>query len=398
MSTTNLVGVPNFIAKTIHKMSLAFMFATVILMIASSLLMPIHRDEAVFLTIGKRMALGDMPYVDYFDHKMPGIYWVGSILFIMFGATHIPARVLMIIIYILSALVLYEILLILRMKRSAIYGGMAYIVLSIWYQGNFFITESFVNLFILLALWLYLRRLESRTNLGVLLLGLLLSTAVMFKQTAIISLAVIVIDVLLAAYKKRQRYFLLAFAIGLLLPLLGLLIWLVNNEALADFWRNAVVFNLTSYPPFPLNITLRRTIPILLPILAWWIPGIVGLFVNIFRKDKYTLIKVLGITLLPVMLTRPYHHYWNLLIPFVIIAALRLISSYKLSYLIWWITLVGVSVYYTVFVTTDVSAQLNDQLKLVRNSNCENVVEIATYLYSDCKPSKYFYEPGTIDY
>ena len=101
------------------------------------------------------MALGDVVYVDYFDHKAPGIYWLSAIMYMLFGPKLMPVRVLMVIINLVNAVLLYRLVNARATENISLVAGLGYLVLSVWYQGSYFMTESFVSFLLLLFFWLF---------------------------------------------------------------------------------------------------------------------------------------------------------------------------------------------------------------------------------------------------
>src|SRR4030043_1776643 len=54
-------------------------------------------DEALYLTIGQKILRGGLLYVDIFDHKTPGIYYLAALMIKFFGANLWSFRLLLII-------------------------------------------------------------------------------------------------------------------------------------------------------------------------------------------------------------------------------------------------------------------------------------------------------------
>jgi hypothetical protein len=60
-----------------YEMTLAASIGLLVLLIRLPLLgLPFERDEGEYAYIGWRMGFGELPYLDWFDQKAPGIFWV----------------------------------------------------------------------------------------------------------------------------------------------------------------------------------------------------------------------------------------------------------------------------------------------------------------------------------
>ncbi len=67
----------------------------------------INTDEGVFYTIANGILNGKLPYLDYFDHKPPGIYYLIAFIFQLLGKTVIYARIGLLIINIFTAYIIF---------------------------------------------------------------------------------------------------------------------------------------------------------------------------------------------------------------------------------------------------------------------------------------------------
>ena len=67
---------------------------------------PISRDAGAYLTIASGILKGKLPYVDYFDHKPPGIYYCIS-FFLSIEKTIYAAKIGTMLFNITTALILF---------------------------------------------------------------------------------------------------------------------------------------------------------------------------------------------------------------------------------------------------------------------------------------------------
>ena len=53
---------------------------------------PLERDEGAYAYIAQRMAVGQVPYRDIYDHKPPAIYFIYAGIFKLFGESAASIR------------------------------------------------------------------------------------------------------------------------------------------------------------------------------------------------------------------------------------------------------------------------------------------------------------------
>jgi hypothetical protein len=159
----------------------------------------------------------------------------------------------------------------------------------------------------------------------------------------------------------------------------------------SDFVDQVLIFNLVRYKPFTVMEIVEGTLILLLPLWWYWGLGILA-GVKRIKEDTLTRVLVLMVVLtIPVILVRPYHHYWIQVIPMVtvlIYTSKRLINSR------WWLMSL-VAVYgFGGYMMYD-KWQRIQALPRVEESkvlHCDNIEEILDYVVTDCKPAKFFYE------
>lgn len=279
---------------------------------------PISQDEGVFLAIGKYITQGQTLYLDVFDHKPPAIHFLFAGLFKLFGPSVWVAKAALIVSTLGAAILLKKIGDSLK-PGIGWYATGIFLFLLTQFEGYYLIAEPFMLLPLSLALWILLRPNYSLPWL--LSAGVCLGLALLFKQTALISLLPI-----LWLASKRSTIQLLPVFIGLITPLLLTALYLLTNDALKQAWHQVVVLTLTEYPreaiPFILGSLQQPflwTLPIWgLVLLAWW-P---------YLKHK-NLIWALVLLPLPLMFFRHYPHYWIQVLPFVAILAASVLADIR---------------------------------------------------------------------
>jgi 4-amino-4-deoxy-L-arabinose transferase-like glycosyltransferase len=151
-----------------------------------------YGDEAIYLTIGQKILRGGLLYVDIFDHKTPGIYYLAAASIQAFGASIWGFRVLLMFWVLLTLVVFFVLSKRLFDKKTAL---MATIFLAAFtatplLEGN--ITNSEILMILPTALGIIFG-LKNRYFLS----GIFFSAAVLLKFPAVFDFAAFFIFVAL---------------------------------------------------------------------------------------------------------------------------------------------------------------------------------------------------------
>ena len=220
------------------------------------------RDSGVFLYVGWRLLMGDIPYRDVWDHKPPLIYYVDAL-----GLTITPDSlwgvwVIEGIFIFATFLVLYKLLEREFNTYAAIAGSIMFAsgLLTILARGN--VTEEYALLFQALCFLLIAKAAKSDfpSHLSF-WIGIFGGLAFNFKQTTIGVL--IAYGLFLLAYRFTQRKLAVRdvgmLAAGWLLPSLLVVALFASQNALVDFWDQAYLYNFIYVGK---HEGLRRLIPV----------------------------------------------------------------------------------------------------------------------------------------
>jgi hypothetical protein len=341
-------------------------------LIASSLLYAIHQDEGVYLTIGKAINQGAVPYRDLFDQKPPGIYLIISLMVRAFGPNWWWVRATILLVNCLSAYLVYLIGRRLAKASLAILTAFLYLSLVPLFHGQFMLTEPWVALWGLAAVYL----LETNFFYA----GLAAGLAVWFKQSGIVFLAV-GLGRLILETKKAVNF------LGGFLTAAGLLaLYLVTSGIGQEFWSAAVLYYRYNYPPiswvgnWPALISLG-------PLLIMTVLSGLAIWTNKRRQTPlvFTLLGVIVLSM-PFLIYRPYYHYWVQVLPFVTIL-------YILPLKIWpsltKVTLAGMIFISGWVLAYSILIQYPQRLKqqpLAQTSDCHHNSHPVTYYLTDCVP------------
>jgi hypothetical protein len=310
------------------------------------------RDSGVFLYVGWRLLNGDIPYRDVWDHKPPLIYFVDAL-----GLSLTPESVwgvwsLQFIFIFLALLLIYKSLDTQFGFPAAFAGSIVFTsgILTVIENGN--VTEEYALLFQALCLWLFIRAWRNDFPIQASFwIGLCGGLAFNFKQTTIALWVTYFLLLIVIRLRQRKLPFkdLLSMLAGWLVPILILVIYLAGQNALADFWEQAFLYNFVYIDK---HEGIRRLIPVFLKGFLYlsngwvlflaasgWVAGLGCLWFG--RKDLFKpnhsliLIAVVSLPVEILLITisgRSIIHYY--LTPLPVMAILAGTSLYSIPSLI----------------------------------------------------------------
>jgi hypothetical protein len=204
--------------------------------------MPIDRDEGEFAYAGWRMLNGGVPYLDYYNMKMPGIYGAYALLFFIFGYTIEAIRLGLILVNLANAFFVFRLASGWGSRRMGIVAAICYLVFAVQVelQGTCSHAEAFAMVFALPGMICFFRAQEKKSMPVLFSSGLLFGLAFLVKQPAL-SFAVMAGLLLLVECIKRKQgwhYFVkssLSLLSGAILPLLVTAVLLASVGAGRNF-------------------------------------------------------------------------------------------------------------------------------------------------------------------
>jgi hypothetical protein len=222
------------------------------------------RDSGVFLYVGWRFLNGEIPYRDVWDHKPPLIYFVDALGLSLTPQSLWGVWLLQVVFIFFTLLLVYKLL----DRAFGMYAALVGTVLltsgllTILEKGN--VTEEYALVFQAWCFWLFIaawkKDLPMRSSFWI---GVLGGLAFNFKQTTIGILVTYALILLIARLLQRKFPFrdFLALLAGWLVPSLLLIAYLTSQNALADFWQQAFLYN---FVYIGTHEGIRRLIPVFL--------------------------------------------------------------------------------------------------------------------------------------
>ncbi|MBI4136579.1 glycosyltransferase family 39 protein [Candidatus Roizmanbacteria bacterium] len=337
------------------------------------------------------MLEGKAIYRDLFDHKPPAIHLVLAGTFYLFGDSTLSLRAIVIFFNIISAYVVYFFLRRVG-ERLGRFGGILFLLTVPLVHGTYALTEVFALPFLLIFAYFIVRHSE---KWYVIIGGISLGIALLFKLTLLLTILVTVLYLMTYPQRFSQKVKgILYFCSGLLIPLIVLCVWLVRGRLLRDFYEQAIQYVALFYPPQITVQTLQ-----LLVFLSFSLCGFVLLSYrsfknNVIQKEEKYVLLVIILSFIPSILYRPYHHYWILIIPFLIIFSIFGAKGSKWGQRILFFNASVIAavwmIYSTVFGYPKLLYQIDTAEKI---ENCAGVHDPIMHFLTRCIPrEKYFYQ------
>ncbi|HLO17415.1 MAG TPA: glycosyltransferase family 39 protein, partial [Anaerolineales bacterium] len=222
------------------------------------------RDSGVFLYAGWRFLNGGIPYRDVWDHKPPLIYLVDALGISLTPNSLWGVWILQIIFIFFTFLLIYKLL----DREFGVYAALAGTItlasglLTILEKGN--VTEEYPLVFQAFCFLLFLS--ASKKDFPIrdsFWIGVLGGLAFNFKQTTIGIWVTYGLFLLVIRLFQRKFPFadLLSLLAGWLVPSVVLILFLTSQNAFADYWEQAFLYN---FVYIGTHEGIRRLIPVFL--------------------------------------------------------------------------------------------------------------------------------------
>lgn len=304
---------------------------------SSWLLEYVSRDSGVFLFTGWRILNGDIPYVDFWDHKPPIIFFINALGLLLFNGDRWGVWIIEFISLWIASYLGFRLL-------KGLFGEFtAFIVTFFWLysfvfliaRGNF--TTEYVLPFQFATLYLFYKALRKNDNkLSYFFMGIFGGITFFTKQTSIGIWLAIGIFLLIQAIRDRE----ISNALKKMLSLLGggmvvaIIIcgYFFINDALVAFWDSAFNYNFiySTANGTLLSTRFKNLIDFsVISKLGFVNFSFLGIFIYIYLsfQKKLTLTKPQNSLLILMLLNfpievllvnvtgSPYGHYFSTLLP-----------------------------------------------------------------------------------
>jgi len=272
-------------------------------------------DEAIYLTIGQKILHGGVMYLDIFDHKTPGIYYLAAATIKFLGASLWSFHFMLMIWVLVSLVIFYFLAKKMFSEKIALLATffLALLTSTPLLEGNTVNSEILTILPITIGI---LFGLDKRLFLS----GIFFSIAFLFKFPAIFDFLAFFIFATLVMSKENYSLVIKALSklvLGFLLPFTLTVLYFLINGALGKylysiFYFNVGYVNYNNHFIIENGLLIIKAIPLLLIICFFVYKTLINKTSN--KKIRLSLFDFLIIWLFfsfygAVFAGRPYEHY-----------------------------------------------------------------------------------------
>ncbi len=145
---------------------------------------PFERDEGTYAYFGQLVLDGKIPYVDFYEMKLPGIYYCYALLVAIFGATLKGMHIGMLVVNLATIYFMFKVAWLWFNRTTAAVVALAFSFLSLNPFASGFTTQSehLVAFFVSAGLLVLLQGLEKESMKHYFFSGILLSCSLLVKQ------------------------------------------------------------------------------------------------------------------------------------------------------------------------------------------------------------------------
>ncbi len=243
-STARSNGVAKETTFNFFNISIAVVLLVVALIRVRLLGVPFERDEGEYAYIGNLILHGGIPYLDAYNMKLPGTYYMYSIIIFLFGYTPTGVHTGLMLVSLATIFLLFVSLKKISTPVIALVTATVYALItpSLAILGFAAHATHFINLFFTLGLFFYSKYYNSRKLFFVSLSGLMFGMAFLMKQQAAVlmvlgGLLIILREVLQKPIQwKKAGLNITLFGVTATLPYLALLLVMYLTGAFHQFW------------------------------------------------------------------------------------------------------------------------------------------------------------------
>ncbi|MDA9564131.1 glycosyltransferase family 39 protein [Flavobacteriales bacterium] len=163
------------------------MMLVVVVIRMNFLSIPFERDEGTYTYFGQLILDGKIPYVDFYEMKLPGIYYCYALIIALFGATLEGAHTGFLIVNLLTIFFMFRAGALWFSKIVGLVIATAFAILAMNPHVSGFTTQSehLVAFFVAAALLILLKGLEKESYKYYFFSGVLFAGSVLIKQNGV---------------------------------------------------------------------------------------------------------------------------------------------------------------------------------------------------------------------
>jgi len=221
-----------------------------------------YPDEFVNILGGKFILEGKVPYRDFFDHHLPGAWWISALLLLFSFGSFVKFRFFWAIVQYLILFFVGRFISKRNRELFTFFMGffLIYPFISVYYWTHLFIADGIAFLFFSALFWmLFAESYETKHTFNTLIFLSLCNALFVFTSLSYIYIALIFyawIFILFLRLKPKLKDYLTAFGISAI-PYILYIIYLFITNSWKEFYISNVVYNTTLYMRVP-NYTPGR--------------------------------------------------------------------------------------------------------------------------------------------
>lgn len=296
------------------------------------LLIPFERDEGGYSYYGKMLLAGKVPYKDFYEQKLPGIFYFYAAIIAIFGSSVSDLHTGFIVVNIITILALYFSAKMLFSPITGLITAVTFAIVSITPSLSGFTVQSEhgLALFASIGLLFYVLSRNNNKWYWYLLMGLALGTGFMVKTTGLFMMfwggLILILDFLTSKEKVFKllfkQVFFYVFGAAIVIGLLILSVYVRGSYNEFVFW----VFSINKY--YANRITFEEGMKyfgysrdaIVANYKFFWMQSIAAFFLLFLRSiDLRTKLFILSIGFFSFVAIVPgyyfYGHYWIQILP-----------------------------------------------------------------------------------
>lgn len=306
-------------------------------------------DANAFFTVGKSMMNGIVPYRDLFEQKGLLLYFIYGVGYLISNTTFIGIFILEIIFWTISLYYVYKIVLLFLSIKSAyviipLFASIITTSAAFTHGGG---AEEFCLPFFMITMYYYLAHFKEKdiSYKRLVIAGSLAGAILLIKYTLLgfwfAFMATIFFSLIFKKNYKKAFLSCIYFLLGMMIPIITALIYLLCNGALLDFINVYFIINMTAYNNEAANILVRLASiyggfvsssfrnGILILLLLSLFPILV-FFLKLKKSGKVYLIIVYFFTMLGVFFgLRFYDYYLFPMLSFLVISLISIFTFLK---------------------------------------------------------------------
>ena len=361
----------------------------------------VSRDAGAFLTIASGILKGNLPYVNYFDHKPPGVYYLLASFLALKNSIY-AAKLGTMLFNMATAVVLFFIGKKLWIKEVGILSDIFYLTGLLVYEGYYVLTEPFLAFFSSLAILCFVEHYHTKKYPYLFLSGIMIGISMLFKQTGILTLFGIFFFYLLEIIKSKRIVLHIKdgtmLSMGFLLPIVLASFYFYSVNALNDLIYCVFSVNLHSYGTNSIVAFLYYNYNDLFYFPLIWILSISGVVIAVVQhfktynknQNKEIFISIMLIfSAIPIVI-RQYPHYYIQILPFASLLASYTIFKLKepMKSILESDRLKIVAIFVILALIAPTLVQISIGAYSVKSYNLNDELEIADYIKSHTKPDE----------